>query len=197
MNKKGLLGTLAIILIVLGAIALLLVGWAISGYNKFYKAEQDVDGKWSEVENQYQTQADKIPNLVSIVSSSVSVETKFVKDVIAARTAYVGASSQLAKDAAGQQMNNGISAFVSAVAENYPQLQASAQYTQLMDELSGTQNRIATSRGRYIESIQSYNTATGLFPGKILASIFGFEKKDYYKSEAGTTTPQLGTGILP
>lgn len=196
-NKKGLFGTLWTVVIVIAVLVLLLVGWAISGYNKFYTLGQGVDGQWSQVESQYQRQADLIPNLASTITSSVKVETQFVKDVVAARTAYASATTQLAKDAAGQQMNSGISAIVSAVAESYPQLQASKQYTQLMDELAGTQNRITTERGRYIDAIKEYNTATGLFPGKILSSIFGFEKKEYYTSTSGTTTPQLGTGTLP
>lgn len=190
--KKG-----TMIWIGVGVVLLLLVFWIIGSYNRFVGLEQGINGKWSEVESQYQRQADLIPNLVSVVSSSVNVETKFVKDVISARTSWASASTQLAKDTAGQQMNNGISAFVSAVAENYPVLQANAQYRALTDELSGTQNRITTARGRYIEVIQSYNTAIRRFPANILAGVFGFEGKDYYKSESGTTTPSLGTGVLP
>jgi len=180
-----------------GIVVLLLLLWVVGSYNGFVGLDQNVQKSWSEVENQYQRQADLIPNLISVVSSSVSVETKFVKDVIAARTAYASATSQLAKDTAGQQMNNGISALVSAVAENYPVLQASRQYSSLMDELSGTQNRITVARGRYIDSIQAINIAVKRFPGNIIAGIFGFEKVEYYRAEAGTTTPSLGTGQLP
>ncbi len=186
--------TIGIIVVVV----LMLVSWIVGGYNNFVTLDQDINGKWSEVENQYQRQADLIPNFVSTVSSQVGVETKFVKDVVAARTAWQNAQSQLAKDTAGVQMNNGVTALVSAVAENYPTLQASEGYTALRDELAGTQNRIATSRGRYIESIQAYNTATKRFPGNILAGMFGFEQKEYYTAEEGSlTTPYLGTGQLP
>lgn len=178
-------------------VVLLLIFWIIGGYNNFVVLKQNVDSKWSEVESQYQRQADLIPNLVSVVGSAVKVETNFVKDVTAARTAYASATSQLAKDAAGQQMNNGITALVSAVAENYPVLQANKQYTALMDELSGTQNRITTARGRYIESIQIYNTATKRFPANIIAGMFGFSQVDYYKAASGTTTPSLGNATLP
>jgi LemA protein len=178
-------------------VVVLLVFWVIGAYNNFVVLNQNVDGKWSEVESQYQRQADLIPNLISVVSSSVKVETQFVKDVIAARTAYVSASSQLAKDAAGQQMNAGITALVNAVAESYPTLQASKQYTGLMDEMAGTQNRITVARGNYIQAIQIYNTATMRFPSNIIAGMFGFSGKDYYKSAAGTTTPSVGNGVLP
>jgi len=96
------------------------------------------------------------------------------------------------------QMANGLVAFVNAVAENYPVLQANAQYVALTDELSGTQNRITTARGRYIEAIQQYNIAVRRFPSNILAGIFGFTAKDYYQADvASMTTPGLGTGQLP
>jgi LemA protein len=189
----GLWITLGIIVLVV----LILVSWFIGSYNSFIGLSQTVDSKWSQVENQYQLQADKIPNLVSTVSSQVGVETKFVKDVIAERTAYVGAQSQLQKDTAGQQMNAGITAFVNAVSENYPTLQASEGYTALRDELVGSQNRIGVARMDYINSIQAYNTAIMRFPGNVLAGLFGFEQKQYYVSQSGTTTPVLGTGQLP
>ena len=172
----------------------------MGSYNRFVGLDQDVNGKWSEVENQYQRQADLIPNIISSVSSQVGVETKFVKDVIAARTAWANAASgsQLQKDTAGQQMSGGINAFVNAVAEGYPTLQASEGYTALRDEMAGTQNRITTARGRYIESIQMYNTATKRFPANIIAGMFGFGEEDYYKAEAGAlNTPKLGNGTLP
>jgi LemA protein len=194
MKNKGLWITLGVIALVV----LIIVFWFVGAYNNFVGLSQNVDGKWSEVENQYQRQADLIPNLVSVVSSSLSAETKFVKDVVAARAGWAAASSQLAKDTAGQQMNNGITALVSAVAENYPTLQANKQYVALTDELSGTQNRITTARGRYIEAIQTYNIATKRFPSNIVAGMFGFSGKEYYQAEEGSMeTPELGSGQLP
>jgi len=197
MEKKGLSRGWIIFIIIL-ALVLILVFGIIGMYNNFVTLNQNVDSKWSQVENQYQVQADKIPNIVSAVSSAVSVETKFVKDVIDARTNFQNAQSQLAKDQAGVQMNNGISALVSAVAENYPTLQANKQYTQLIDELAGTQNRIGVERGRYIEAIQSFNTAVMRFPGSVFAGMFGFSQKDYYHAElSAMKTPVLGAGVLP
>jgi LemA protein len=94
-------------------------------------------------------------------------------------------------------MNNGLSAFVNAVAESYPTLQANKQYISLTDEISGTQNRITVARGRYIENIRSMNTAVKRFPGNVIAGMFGFKSVEYYQAEAGTNTPILGTGVLP
>ena|SRR3990172_72600 len=185
-------------LIIVGVVVLILLFYFVGRYNTFITLDQNVNGKWSEVENQYQRQADLIPNLVSVVSSSVSVETDFVKEIVEARTEWLSASSELQKDTAGVQMNNGITALVSAVAENYPILQANKQYIALTDELAGTQNRITTARGRYIEAIQLYNIAIKRFPSNLLAGLYGFDEKEYYQAEEGSLdTPELGTGQLP
>ena len=185
--------------IAIGIIIILLAAWIVGMYNNFIRLDQDVNAQWSEVENQYQRQADLIPNLVSVVSSAVSVETKFVTEVTEARSRWQTASGQYDKDVAGVQMNNAITAFISAVAtlENYPVLQANQQYTLLFDELTGTQNRIAVARGRYINAIRSFNVAVKVFPANIFASMFGFAEMAYYEAAAELVTPELGTGELP
>lgn len=198
-NKTGL-PTFWIAFGIVAVIIIVLVGFLISAYNNFITLDQDVNAKWSEVENQYQRQADLIPNLVSVVSSAVTVETKFVTDVTTARSQWQTAKTQLDKDTSGIQMNNGISALINAVAtaEGYPVLQANKQYVALTDELVGTQNRITVARGRYIESIQNYNTAIKRFPGNVISGMFGFSGKDYYQAEVSSlNTTQLGTGQLP
>lgn len=182
------------------AVVLIVGIWAVAAYNNFIGLDQKVDSQWSEVENQYQRQADLIPNLVSTVSSAVRVETEFVTDVTEARSRWQAASTQAEKDQAGVEMNNGIAALVNAVAvsENYPVLQANAQYVALTDELSGTQNRIAVARGRYIEAIQNYNIAVKRFPSNVIAGMFGFGEKEYYQADVeAMETPVLGTGQLP
>ena len=187
--------------IVIAAVVLILIAYVIIQYNTYVTLNQNINAQWSEVENQYQRQSDLIYNqLIPTISSQVGVETKFVKDVIAERTAWEDSAggNQLARDSAGQQMNSGISAFVNAVAENYPTLQASEGYTALRDEMAGTQNRITTARGRYIESIQLYNTAILRFPGNIISGIFGFDGRDYYHADAGNLqTPRIGNATLP
>lgn len=199
MNNKGKGLSKNWWIVIAVAVFVLMIFFYFKGtYNNFVTLDQDVNGRWSEVESQYQRQFDLIPNLVSVVASSVSAETNFVKDVTAARTAYASATTQLAKDAAGQQMNNGISAFVSAVAENYPVLQANKQYAALTDNIEGTQNRITVKRGDYIDAIQEYNTAIMRFPANILAGMFGFSGREYYQAESGAlNTPTLGDGQLP
>lgn len=186
------------ILVAIGVVVVLLGIYSVSAYNRFVGLDQDVNGKWSEVENQYQRQADLIPNLVSVVSSAVSAETTFVQNVINARTQWQGATGEVARDQAGVEMSDSVATFVAAVAESYPELQANTQYVALTDELAGTQNRIAVARGRYIESVQTYNTATKRFPSGMIANWFGFSQKDYYHADPESLeTPELGTGTLP
>ncbi len=197
MMKKG---SILITIIVIVAVFLLGVFYTVMSYNKFVSLSVEVDSKWSEVENQYQRQYDLIPNIVSSVSSAVKVETKFVEDVTAARTAWLNAKTQLEKDTAGVEMNNKINTMLNFVAtyENYPTLQANKQYTALIDELAGTQNRITTARGRYIESIQKYNVAVKKFPSNIIGNLFGYSSKDYYHANpTSMITPSLGDGQLP
>ncbi len=195
-RKKG---AIQYSLIIVVAIIFLVGATAVGAYNSFVASDQSVNSKWSEVNNQYQRQADLIPNLVSTVSSSVKVETKFVTDVTEARSRWQTSKTAIEKDTAGVQMTNSITALINAVAvsENYPVLQANKQYVALTDELTGTQNRIAVARGRYIEAIQAYNTAIKTFPNNIFAGIFGFMELQYYEAPSGVTTPSLGTGELP
>ncbi|MFZ3077804.1 MAG: LemA family protein [Candidatus Aenigmatarchaeota archaeon] len=181
-----------------GVIVLIVLGVIAGAYNNFVSLDQNVSGKWSEVNNQYQRQSDLIPNLVSTVSSAVNVEVKLLTDVTTARSQWQTSQSTFDKDAAGVQMTNGINALIKAVStsENYPVLQANKQYVALTDELTGTQNRIAVARGRYIDSLQSYNTAIRTFPSNIFAGWFGFAGKEYYQAQS-LVTPQIGTGQLP
>ena len=181
-----------------GVIVLIVLCVIVGAYNTFVSLDQNVNSKWSEAENQYQRQSDLIPNLISAVSSAVKVETKFVTDVTEARSRWQTSKNILDKDTAGVQMNNGIAALINAVAtaENYPVLQANKQYVALTDELTGTQNRIAVARGRYIEAMQAYNTATKTFPNNIFAGWFGFTGKEYYQAQT-LATPMIGTGELP
>lgn len=194
MANKSLWITLGAIILVILIIGMYFVG----AYNRFIFLDEDIKGKWSEVENQYQRQYDTIGRLIDVVKSSVNVETRFVKEVTEARINWKNAQSIVDKDATGVQMTDSVVTFVNAVAENYPQLKANTQYVDLTDELVGTQNRIATARGRYIESIQKYNTATKRFPSNMIAGMFGFSEKEYYEAdENALQTPSLGDGQLP
>lgn len=197
-NKKGLFGAIGLAIIIIAAIIVILIIYIIGIYNSLVVFDQDINAKWSQVENQYQRQADLIPNLVSVVSSAVKVETNFVKEVTDARTKYQNSKSPSEKDSSGVEMTNSVTTFVNAVAENYPQLKANTQYVTLTDELSGTQNRITVARGEYIKSVQTYNTKVKTFPTILIARMLGFSEKDYYKADVNSLkTPSLGNSTLP
>jgi LemA protein len=170
-------------------IILVIIGFVVSMYNGFVVLDQDVNAKWSEVENQYQRQFDLIPNLLNLVRSYKVYEGELLTNLTELRTRWAASATQLQKDEIGQEMQVGLSRLI-AVVENYPTLKADTQYTNLKDELVGAQNRIATARTRYISSIQSFNTAVKIFPGNVFAGLFGFSEKEYYKAQEGAlTTP--------
>ncbi|MFH0830286.1 MAG: LemA family protein [Candidatus Aenigmatarchaeota archaeon] len=185
--------------LIAGVIILIIIGSIIGIYNNFVVLKQNINGEWSLVENQYQRQADLIPNLVATVSSAVTVETRFVTDVTAARSQWqttTQSSDLLSKDSAGVNLQNSINAFIKAVAttENYPVLQANKNYIALQDELVGTQNRLAYARANYIDAIRQYNTAIQVFPGIMFAGTFGFAPQTYYQAAPGAlVTPIVGT----
>ena len=190
------LGVLGIAVVFVLFVIILFIG----AYNGMVTLDQKVNSSWSEVENQYQRQADLIPNLASITASAVKTETNFVIAVTEARTKWLNAKTLNEKDQAGVEMNQSLANFVSAIATNeaYPVLQANKQYVAIMDEVAGTQNRIATARGRFIEAIQAYNTSIKQIPNNFLAGMFGFTAKEYYSAQSGAMeTPVLGEGTLP
>lgn len=191
-----------IALIIVGIIVIALILGIIGLYNNFVILKQNINGQWSLVENQYQRQADLIPNLVATVSSAVRVEVGLIENVTAARSQWQTAQSGdlLSRDTAGVNLQNSINAFIKAVAttENYPVLQANKNYIALQDELVGTQNRLAYARANYIDAVRQYNTAVQLFPGFLFAGMFGFTPENYYQAAPGAlTTPIVGTGTLP
>lgn len=172
-HKKAIIGLIIILVIAL---------FFISMFNNFVVLDQDINGKWSEVENQYQRQYDLIPNLVTLVKSYTTYEGELLQNLTDLRTRWSSAKTQLERDTTGQQITFGLEKLI-AVAENYPDLKAQSQYTNLKDELTGAQNRISTARGRYIQSIQGFNTAVRTFPGNVFSGIFGFKERTYYTAQ--------------
>jgi LemA protein len=154
------------------------------GYNRIVSEEQQVEAAWGQVESQLQRRADLIPNLVETVKGYATHEKAVIDNVANARAAMVSAGSRADKIAASNQLDSAISRLL-VVTENYPQLKADANFQRLMDELSGTENRIAVARNRYNEAVQQYNTDVRGIPGSWWARIGGFPpQKEYFKSDA-------------
>jgi LemA protein len=155
------------------------------GYNRIVSEEQGVEAAWSQVENQLQRRADLIPNLVEVVKGYAKHEKGVFDDIANARAAMMGASSRADKIATANQFESAISKIVS-IAEAYPNLKADANYARLMDELSGTENRLSVERKRYNDAVQQYDTDIRGIPGAWWAKIGGFSQKEYFKAAAGS-----------
>lgn len=160
-------------------------GCGSCGYNRIVTEEQGVDAAWSQVENQLQRRADLIPNLVEVVKGYATHEKEVFSNIAAARSAMMGAGNRTDKIAAANQFESAVGRLL-VVTENYPQLKADSNFARLMDELSGSENRLAVERKRYNDSVQQYNTDVRGIPGSWWARIGGFPaQKEYFKAEAG------------
>lgn len=163
--------------------AILLVVMLIYGYNNLVKMSEKVNGNWSQVQNQLQRRADLIPNLVETVKGYASQEKEVFTAVAEARAKLAGAAT-VGDAAQADQALTGALGRLLAISENYPQLKSDANFRALQDELAGTENRIATARMDYNNSVQSYNAKIKGFPTLLYARILGFGQEDYFKPNA-------------
>jgi len=163
----------------------------VSGYNSMVAMNEKVDAQWSQVENQLTRRADLIPNLVAAVKGYAAHEEGIFTSLAEAR-ARIGTASTVAEAAEADRQMTGALSRLLAVVENYPNLKADANFRQLMDELAGTENRLATARRDYNEAVREYNTAIKRFPYNIYARFFGFAPRDYFAAEeSAKTVPQV------
>ena len=187
MNKK---------VIVLIAIAVVLLGsfvWVKNVYNNLVTSDENTQSAWSQVENVYQRRADLIPNLVATVKGYAAHESETLESVVAARAKATQvtidpeslSSEDIAKyNEAQGELGNALGRLL-LIQENYPDLKANQNFRDLQAQLEGTENRIATERMKFNQSVQNYNTALRRFPSNIIASMFGFEKKGYFEANSG------------
>lgn len=162
------------------------------GYNTFQALDEQVNADWSEVLNQYQRRADLVPNLVNTVKGYASHEKEVLTQVADARSKVgsIQATPELINDeqafarfqAAQGQMTSALSRLM-AVAENYPQLKADANFRDLQAQLEGTENRVTVARNRYIKSVQAYNTTIRQFPNNMTAKMFDYKAKPNFSVE--------------
>jgi len=182
-----------IIIIVIVAIGFLTYGWIKSSYNSMVVLNEGVSAQWAQVENVYQRRADLIPNLVNTVKGYASHEKETLEGVIEARSKAtsinIDANNLTPQSfAAFQQAQDGLSQALSklmVVVERYPDLKANQNFLELQAQLEGTENRIAIERKKFNEATQSYNTFIKMFPKNMLANMFGFEQKPYFKAQVG------------
>ncbi len=176
--------------IVIAVVALLVV-FGFSSYNSLVGMNENVNGKWSQIENMLQRRADLIPNLVSTVKGYAAHEQQAIAAVADARAKLAGAAGPAAKAQADGELSSALSRLL-VVVENYPNLKADQNFRGLMDELSGTENRIAVARKDYNDAVQGYNTKIRSLPTSIFAGMMGFGPKEYFRAEEGAKqVPQV------
>lgn len=184
-KNKGLIITIVVIALV--AI------WGISSYNGLVSMDENVSNQWANVETQYQRRSDLIPNLVNTVKGYAKHESETLESVMAARSqatqVKIDPSNCTPQQLAAYQKAQGdvttALGKLLAVTENYPDLKANQNFLELQSQLEGTENRINVARKDFNDTAKKYNTSLRRFPRNIIASMFGFEKRNYFEAEAG------------
>ena len=156
-------------------VTLLAAGASGCSYNTFVTQEESIKTQWSEVENQLQRRNDLIPNLVRTVEGLAQQERDVFGQIAESRAKLSGAQTPEQTMQAANEQSSALARLL-VIVENYPQLRSNDQFARLMDELSGTENRIAVERMRYNEKVQQYNTSRRSFPSNVTAGIFGFKE---------------------
>lgn len=181
-------------IIIIAVIAIVAI-WAISGYNGMVNKEETVSNAWANVEAAYQRRADLIPQLVNTVKGYANHEKSTLDAVVSARTK----ATQMTVDVGElteeniqkyQEAQGEVGAAIGrllAITENYPELKANENFSELQAQLEGTENRINEVRKNYNASVKEYNVSVRKFPNNILAGMFGFERKAEFKAEEGAS----------
>jgi len=178
--KKKLSGGM-IFAIVVGAIIFILGVWGVKSYNGLIGLKETVDNESSNIETQLQRRADLIPNLVNTVKGYTNHENKILSAISEARAKLSGAGTMSEKAKADSELSSAVSRLL-VVVENYPNLKADSQFSALTDELAGTENRITVARRDYNASVKEYNQKIKMFPGSIIAGMFGFSSAEYFEA---------------
>lgn len=183
--------TLIIILAVVAVIGIL-IGSVAGSYNSIVDAQTAVETKQADIQTQLQRRADLIPNFVETVKGYTKYEQDTLTAVTEARAKVGKATDAQSLSEANDELDRAISVWVNAVTEAYPDLKANSNYIALQDELAGTENRIAVARKDYNEAVQSYNSMIRKFPKNIIASMFNFEKAEFFQaSDEAQSVPKV------
>lgn len=187
-------------LLIFVVVAALLGMYGCSSYNGLVDKDTQVDKSWANVQTQYQRRADLIPNLVKTVQGAANFEKSTLQSVIQARANATGinlSADQLTPEniqkfqAAQEQLGNSLSRLL-AVAESYPQLKATQNFSELQAQLEGTENRISVARNDFNGVATEYNRSVRSFPNNIFAGIFGFSRKGLFEaSQAAQSAPTV------
>lgn len=176
-----------IVILVIIAVVVLIGIWAVSTNNTLVQLEVSIEQKEAEINNQLKRRADLIPNLVNTVKGLTKQEQDIVNSITASREKMNNGSTQEKLDANAELSRN-----ITLLVENYPEIKSDTAFTSLMDELSGTENRIVVARKNYNDEVATYNKKIKVFPSSIIASIFGHDKVEYLQvSEEDKQNPEV------
>ena len=170
---------MGIIILVLAAAILL---FFMASYNRFIVLKNRIENAWAQIDVQLKRRYDLIPNLIETVKGYAKHEKKVFTEVTAARTALMGATTMSEKAKANNHLTETLKSLF-AVAENYPKLEANQNFLMLQEELAGTESKIAYARQAYNDSVLSYNNGIQIFPGNVVAGMFGFRQREFFKTE--------------
>lgn len=183
MKKKGLfIGIGAVILV-----AVIIIMSAVSTYNGLVGKQEKVQNADAQIKTYLQRRADLIPNLVNTVKGYAAHEEEVYTALADARAKLNSAATPAEYEEAEQSFNSALSRLL-VVVENYPELKANENFIYLQDELSGSENRVATARKDYNDAVTEYNQAIRKFPAVIFAGMFGFEKAEYFEATPESQT---------
>jgi LemA protein len=168
---------------VVGVIVLIIIS-IVGAYNGLVDRETRVDQSVADLEVQLQRRFDLIPNLVSAVEGALEQERDIIDSVTEARTRYAGATNSNDRLDAAANLEGALSRLL-VVVENYPQVASLQNVRDLQVQLEGTENRVAQARRTYNESATDFNRSVRRFPRAIVASIFGFEKRELFEAQSG------------
>src|SRR3989338_6011300 len=167
--------------LILAAIAIVIILAFIFIYNSLIQQKLRIDNAWSQIDVQLKRRFDLIPNLIETVKGYAKHEKELLTDITKARAAMANAGTMSAK-AKADNMLSGTLKSLFAVAENYHQLKANENFLMLQEELSGTESKIAYARQFYNDSVLSFNTAIATFPANVIAGMFGFIAREFFKT---------------
>lgn len=185
-----------IVLICVAAVLLLLFFGAFSVYNGLVEKDEQVTNAWANVQTQYQRRADLVPNLVATVKGYAQHEQATLQGVVEARakaTQLTVSAEDLTPErlsqieAAQGELSSALGRLL-LISEQYPQLRASENFSELQAQLEGTENRITESRRLYNEAVRVYNLSVRRFPGNLFAGMFGFERKASFEAQPDAAT---------
>ena len=174
---------LSIVLVVIVGVLVVLVLWAVGMYNGLIRLRNLVQEAWRQIDVELQRRHDLIPNLVETVKGYAAHEKGTFEEVTRARNMAVAPGSSVAEQAQQENVLTQALGRLFAVAEAYPDLKANVNFQQLQQELTNTEDRVAAGRRFYNANVREFNTKIEVFPGNIMASMFGFKRADYFEIE--------------